>query len=57
MILASNAAFATPLGSPCNILVTEPGGYDFKDFLAFGGLLQLLLLLATCGLLYAFPCT
>jgi len=57
VILASNAAFATPLGSPCNILVVDAGDYDFRDFLRFGGMLQLVLMISTCTLLYLWPCT
>lgn len=57
VILASNAAFATPLGSPCNLLVVDAGDYEFRDFLRFGGMLQLVLLVSTCTLLYACPCT
>ncbi|CAK8989801.1 Putative sulfur deprivation response regulator, partial [Durusdinium trenchii] len=56
VVLASNAAFATPLGSPCNILVVDAGDYDFRDFLRFGGLLQIVMMLSTCSLLYACPC-
>lgn len=57
VILASNAAFATPLGSPCNLLVVDAGDYELRDFLRFGGMLQLVLLVSTCTLLYACPCT
>ncbi|CAJ1403097.1 unnamed protein product [Effrenium voratum] len=56
VILASNSAFATPLGSPCNILVVDAGDYSFSDFLRFGGVLQLMMMVATCCLLYAYPC-
>ena len=57
VVLAANAAFATPLGSPCNILVVDAGDYEFKDFVRFGGLLQVVLLLSTCGILHAVPCS
>lgn len=30
VILASNAAFATPLGSPCNLLVVDAGDYELR---------------------------
>lgn len=34
--LASSAAFMTPISSPVNTLVVEPGGYAFGDFVRVG---------------------
>jgi len=48
VIFAANAAFATPLGSACNMLVVEAGNYHFTDFLKFGGLLQVVMMISTC---------
>ena len=31
--VAASTAFATPVASPVNALVLEPGGYRFRDFL------------------------
>lgn len=36
MAVASSTAFMTPLSSPVNMLVMNPGGYKFKDFFKFG---------------------
>ena len=33
--LASSAAFLTPVSSPVNTIVVEPGGYSFSDFTKF----------------------
>lgn len=44
---ASSAAFATPIASPVNVLVTGPGGYKFKDFVRVGLPLQVLVLAVT----------
>ncbi len=34
--IASSAAFMTPVSSPVNTLVAEPGGYSFMDFVKVG---------------------
>ena len=34
--LAASAAFMTPVSSPVNTLVVEPGGYAFGDFVRVG---------------------
>jgi len=57
VIFAANASFATPLGSPSNILVVDPGSYAFYDFVRFGGMLQVIMMFATCTMLYVFPCS
>ncbi len=43
---ASSAAFATPIASPVNVLVMNPGGYRFGDYARVGVPLQLLVLAA-----------
>lgn len=45
--IASSAAFATPVSSPVNTLVYEPGGYSFVDFVKVGAPLMLLALVIT----------
>ncbi|CAE7874327.1 SAC1 [Symbiodinium necroappetens] len=57
VIFAANASFATPLGSPSNILVVDAGNYTFSDFVRFGGMLQIIMMWATCTALYFFPCS
>ena len=45
--IASSAAFATPVSSPVNTLVYEPGGYSFFDFVKVGLPLMMLSLVVT----------
>lgn len=45
--IASSAAFATPVSSPVNTLVFEPGGYSFIDFVKVGLPLMVLALVVT----------
>ncbi len=45
--IAASTAFATPVASPVNTLVLNPGGYRFTDFARVGIPLQVLLLIAT----------
>lgn len=45
--IAASTAFATPVASPVNTLVYNPGGYRFSDFARVGIPLQLLVLIAT----------
>ena len=45
--IAASTAFATPIASPVNTLVLNPGGYRFVDFLKVGLPMQLLILVAT----------
>ena len=47
LAIACSAAFATPVASTVNILVQEPGGYSFMDFIRVGIPLQLLSLAIT----------
>lgn len=43
--LAASAAFMTPVSSPVNTLVVDPGGYRFADFLKIGVPFTLLVML------------
>lgn len=45
--LAASAAFMTPVSSPVNTLVLDPGGYRFSDFLKIGVPFTVLVLLIT----------
>jgi len=45
--IAASTAFATPVASPVNTLVYNPGDYRFADFARVGLPLQLLVLIAT----------
>ena len=46
LMIAANAACATPIGSPSNMLVYGPGGYRFADFLRTGIPLMMVILIA-----------
>ncbi|MGO9035110.1 SLC13 family permease [Mycobacterium sp.] len=48
--IACSAAFATPVSSPSNMLVMEPGGYRFGDYVKVGLPMLLLTMLATVAL-------
>ena len=45
--IAASSAFLTPVASPVNALVLNPGGYRFTDFARVGLVLQAVLLAAT----------
>src|SRR5690606_7795306 len=54
--LAASAAFMTPVSSPVNTLVLDPGGYRFADFLKIALPLAMLVLLITVVLVpLVFP--
>ena len=54
--LAASAAFMTPVSSPVNTLVLDPGGYRFSDFLKIGVPFTLLVLVVTVALVpVVFP--
>ncbi len=53
--IACSAAFVTPVSSPVNMLIMEPGGYQFMDFVRLGLPLLFLTMLVTvalAGLIY-----
>lgn len=51
--IACSAAYVTPVSSPVNMLVREPGGYAFTDFVKAGLPLQLLTLVVTVMMAWA----
>jgi di/tricarboxylate transporter len=48
--IACSAAFVTPVSSPTNMLVMEPGGYVFGDYVKVGLPMLLLTMLVTVAL-------
>ena len=48
--IACSAAYVTPVSSPVNTLVVEPGGYSFMDFVKVGAPLMLLTMVAAVAL-------
>ncbi|HMM77568.1 MAG TPA: SLC13 family permease [Gammaproteobacteria bacterium] len=42
IMIAASCGFATPIGYQTNLMVYGPGGYQFRDFVVFGGLLNLI---------------
>ena len=51
--IACCAAFVTPVSSPVNMLVMEPGGYAFSDYAKVGLPLLVLTMLVTVALVWA----
>lgn len=45
-IVGCNLSFATPMGYQTNVLIMQPGGYVFRDFVRVGGPLVLLMIFA-----------
>lgn len=45
-IVGCNLSFATPMGYQTNVLIMQPGGYVFRDFVRVGGPLVLLMAIA-----------
>jgi di/tricarboxylate transporter len=52
--IACSAAYVTPVSSPANMLVMEPGGYRFGDYVKVGLPMLLLTLIATVALVQVF---
>jgi di/tricarboxylate transporter len=50
VVIACSASFVTPVSSPWNLLVMEPGGYSFGDFVKIGLPLLFLTLIITVTL-------
>jgi len=56
VVYGASLAFATPMGYQTNLLVWNPGGYRFADFVRIGAPLQLLLTLLGIALMpFFFP--
>jgi len=51
VMLAASACFMSPFGYQTNLMVYGPGGYVFKDFIKFGGPLQIWLLVVTIAVI------
>ena len=55
-IVGCNLSFATPMGYQTNVLIMQPGGYVFSDFVRVGGPLVLLMIVAfSVELAAAYP--
>jgi di/tricarboxylate transporter len=46
-VIGASTSFLTPVGHQANVLVYGPGGYRFTDYTKVGGLLNVVLLVAT----------
>ncbi len=46
LMISVSSSFATPIGSPTHMMVYEPGGYRFTDFLRIGIWMNLIILAA-----------
>jgi di/tricarboxylate transporter len=55
-IVGCNLSFATPMGYQTNVLIMQPGGYVFRDFVRVGGPLVILMIVAfSIELTRAYP--
>jgi len=52
LMLAGSASFSTPISYQTNLMVWQPGHYQFVDFVYFGAPLQLVVGIASVGLTY-----
>ena len=43
ILVAGSCTFATPTGYPTNLMAFGPGGYHFRDYVRFGGPLNVLI--------------
>ena len=58
LMISVSSSFATPIGSPTHMLVYEPGGYRFSDFMRIGLLMNLIILAANIFIVnLIFPLT
>lgn len=51
IMIAASCGFATPIGYQTNLMVYGPGGYHFRDYLRFGGVLNVLISAVTVALI------
>jgi len=55
-IVGCNLSFATPMSYQTNVLIMQPGGYVFRDFVRVGGPLVILMIVAfSMQLVRAYP--
>eukprot|EP00462_Mataza_sp_D1_P013460 CAMPEP_0175173590 /NCGR_PEP_ID=MMETSP0087-20121206/32140_1 /TAXON_ID=136419 /ORGANISM="Unknown Unknown, Strain D1" /LENGTH=641 /DNA_ID=CAMNT_0016464923 /DNA_START=177 /DNA_END=2102 /DNA_ORIENTATION=- len=52
LMMASSAAFATPISYQTNLMVYAPGGYKFGHYIKFGGPLQLICWVVSTVVIY-----
>ena len=52
--VAAAASFLTPVATPTNLMVMEPGGYRFGDYWKFGLPMMLLYFVVAVGLVPVF---
>jgi di/tricarboxylate transporter len=58
LMVSVSSSFATPIGSPTHMLVYQPGGYRFSDFMRIGLLMNLIILAANIFIVnLVFPLT
>jgi hypothetical protein len=56
LMVASSAAYATPISYQTNLMVYAPGGYAFSDYLKFGGPLQVISWITWTVAIYVIFC-
>ena len=49
LMVGASSSFLTPVSYQTNLMVLEPGGYQFLDYARFGFGLQLLMVVASVG--------
>ena len=54
VVFGSSAAFCTPIGTSCNMLVAGPGKYSFMDFVKNGALLQVVAMISSVSVVYVW---